>query len=129
TSGGAEIVAHKEALVLKDLGVDVHVFCGRLEPDASRSYRARAENGELRKTRVSLSAADFSGDSWNFHNDAIRGRFASVLDRFAPDVVHFHNLAGLSAEMVDEGDARGIPTVLALHDDCGICLKNTKPNN
>ena len=129
TSGGAEIVAYKEALILKDLGVDVQVFCGRLEPDASRSYQARAENGELRKTRVSLSAADFSGDSWNFHNDTIRGRFASVLDHFAPDVVHFHNLAGLSVKMVDECDARGIPTVLTFHDYWGICFKNTMLKN
>ena len=121
TSGGAEIVAHKEALVLKDLGVDVQVFCGRLDGNVDHSYRVRAENGELEKTWVSLSPADLSGESWNFRNDTIRQRFASVLDRFAPDVVHFHNLVGLSVTMIDECEARGIPTVLTLHDYWGIC--------
>ena len=129
TSGGAEIVAHKEALVLKDLGVDVQVFCGRLDGNADHSYRVRRENGEVKKTCVSVSLADISGDWWNFRNDAIRQRFASVLDRFAPDVVHFHNLVGLSVKMIDECEGRGIPTVLTLHDYWGICFKNTMLKN
>lgn len=129
TSGGAEIVAHREALVLKDLGVDVQVFCGRLDENADHSYRVRAENGELKKTWVSLSPADISGEWWNFRNDTIRQRFASVLDRFAPDVVHFHNLTGLSVRMIDECEARGVPTVLTLHDYWGICFKNTMLKN
>jgi glycosyltransferase involved in cell wall biosynthesis len=129
TSGGAEIVAHKEALILKDLGVEVQVFCGRLDSVADRSYRARTENGALTTTRVSLSLKDIAGDSWNFHNDTIRRQFASVLDRFAPDVVHFHNVVGLSVKMIDECQARAIPTVLTLHDYWGICFKNTLLKN
>jgi glycosyltransferase involved in cell wall biosynthesis len=70
-----------------------------------------------------------SGEWWNFRNDTIRQRFASVLDRFAPDVVHFHNLVGLSMTMLDECEARGIPTVLTLHDYWGICFKNTMLKN
>ena len=129
TSGGAEIVARKEAIILQDLGVDVQVFCGRLDTGMNPSYQAKADNDELVKTRVSFSPADISGDSWNFHNDTIRRQFASVLDRFAPDVVHFHNLVGLSVRMVDECEARAIPTVLTLHDYWGICFKNTMLKN
>ena len=129
TGGGAEIVAYKEALILKDLGMDVQVFCGRLEPNASPSYQSTVENGELRKTRVSLLPADISGESWNFRNDTIRQRFAQVLDHFAPDVVHFHNLVGLSVKMIDECERRAIPVVLTLHDYWGICFKNTMLKN
>jgi glycosyltransferase involved in cell wall biosynthesis len=129
TGGGAEIVAYKEALILKDLGMDVQVFCGRLEPNASPSYQSIVENGELRKTRVSLLPADISGESWNFRNDTIRQRFAQVLDQFAPDVVHFHNLVGLSVTMIDECQTRAIPVVLTLHDYWGICFKNTMLKN
>ena len=129
TSGGAEIVAHKEALILKELGVDVEVFCGRLVADSRRSYEARAEDGELTTTRVNFTSVDISGESWNFHNDTIRRHFAAVLDRFAPDVVHFHNLVGLSVKMVDECEARSIATVLTVHDYWGICFKNTMLKN
>ena len=129
TSGGAEIVAHTEALLLKELGVDVEVFCGRVDGSADRSYRPTAANGSLKQTSVSLSRADISGEWWNFRNDTIRQRFASVLDRFAPDVVHFHNLVGLSVTLIDECAARGIPTVMTLHDYWGICFKNTMVKN
>jgi len=127
--GGAEIVAHKEAVILKDLGVDVHVFCGRVDPQADDSYPAVAEEGEIRKTRVSLRPADFCGDRWNFRNDKVRQRFARVLDDFAPDVVHFHNLVGLSVTVIDECETRAIPTVLTLHDYWGLCFKNTLLKN
>ena len=43
--------------------------------------------------------------------------------------MHFHTLAGLSVRMVDECDARGIPTVLTFHDYWGICFKNTMLKN
>jgi len=129
SSGGAEIVARNQALVLKDLGVDVEVFCGRPDGTSDHSYRKSVEKGELKKTLVSLSPADLSGDAWNFHNATIQRHFASVLDRFAPDVVHFHNLVGLAATMVDECAARAIPTVLTLHDYWGICFKNTMLKN
>ena len=129
TSGGAEIVAHTEALLLKELGCDVEVFCGRVVGSADRSYRPTTANGSLKQTSVSLSQADISGECWNFRNDTIRQRFASVLDRFAPDVVHFHNLVGLSVTLIDECAARGTPTVMTLHDYWGICFKNTMVKN
>ena len=129
TCGGAEIVAHKEAVILKDLGVDVHVFCGRADPQAGRSYPAVVEDGEVEKTRVGLFPTDLSGEWWNFCNHTIRQRFARVLDGFAPDVVHFHNLVGLSVTLVDECEARAIPTVLTLHDYWAICFKNTLLKN
>jgi glycosyltransferase involved in cell wall biosynthesis len=130
TTGGAEIVAHTEALLLKELGAEVEAFCGRVDKTGDRSYRATtAANGGLKQTSVTLSQADMSGEWWNFRNDTIRERFAAVLDRFAPDVVHFHNLVGLAVTLVDECAARGIPTVMTLHDYWGICFKNTMVKN
>jgi glycosyltransferase involved in cell wall biosynthesis len=129
TSGGAEIVAFKEAQLLKELGVDVHVFCGRVDAAAGRTYPAFAEAGLIDMTRVGLFPADLSGEWWNFRNDLVRRRFVDTLERFAPDVVHFHNLVGLTAAMIDECAARGIPTALTLHDYWGICFKNTLLKN
>ena len=63
TTGGGEIVAHTEALLLKELGVDVEVFCGRVDRSADGSYRAAATNGGLKRTSVTLSQADISGES------------------------------------------------------------------
>src|SRR5262249_19740378 len=47
TSGGAEIVAHREALVLRDLGVEVEVFAGRLEDPGDEPYRVATEGGRV----------------------------------------------------------------------------------
>lgn len=127
--GGTEIVAHREALILEELGVEVEVFCGRLVQDARRSYEATTEGGELTTTRVNFTSAGARGESWNFHNDTVRRHFAAVLDRFAPDVVHFHNLGGLSITMVDECETRSIATVMTVHDYWGICFKNTMVKN
>jgi glycosyltransferase involved in cell wall biosynthesis len=129
TSGGAEIVVHREALILNDFGVEVEVFCGRPVTSPSRSYEATAETGTLKATRVTFTPADISGESWNFRNETIRRHFADVLDRFDPDVVHFHNLVGLSVKLVDECAARSIATVLTVHDYWGVCFKNTMLKN
>jgi glycosyltransferase involved in cell wall biosynthesis len=123
--GGAELIAYKQAKTLQQMGHDVRVFSGRLAGQWFRPHRVTHENRAFQITRVSLSAQDISGTSWDVNSPDIRSEFCRALDDFTPDVVHFHNIVGLSMGMIDECYRRRIPTVMTLHDYWGICFKNT----
>jgi glycosyltransferase involved in cell wall biosynthesis len=127
--GGAELVAYQQAKTLQELGHDVRIFCGRLRGSLFSAYRSWIKKGEFHTTQVNLSPQDLSGDQWNFENPRVLQAFCRALDAFSPDVVHFHNLVGLSVKMIDACHARQIPTVMTLHDYWGICFKNTLIRN
>jgi glycosyltransferase involved in cell wall biosynthesis len=127
--GGAELIACKQATIVQQMGHDVQVFSGRLGGGWFRSHRVTHENGAFPITRISLSAQDISGTSWDFTSPDIRREFCRALDDFSPDVVHFHNIVGLSIGLIDECYRRRIPTAMTLHDYWGICFKNTLLKN
>ena len=127
--GGAELVAYKQAQELKRLGHDVRVFCGRLTNHLLRTPGRKVDKGAFHTTRVSMTARDISGTTWDFRSDGILQEGCRVLDEFSPEIVHFHNLVGLSLRLIDECDQRRIPTVMTLHDYWGICFKNTLLKN
>jgi glycosyltransferase involved in cell wall biosynthesis len=127
--GGAELIAYKQAKTLLQMGHDVRVFSGRLGGRWFRRHRVKYEGGAFPTTRVSLTAQDISGTSWDLKSADICREFGRTLDEFAPDVVHFHNIVGLSLGMIDECSRRRVPTVMTLHDYWGICFKNTLLKN
>jgi glycosyltransferase involved in cell wall biosynthesis len=127
--GGAELVAYRQAQMLKRLGHDVQVFSGRLATSFWPARRVKVDKGEFQTTRVRLSAQDISGISWDFRSPDIHRAFCRVLDEFSPQLVHFHNLVGLSLMMIDACYKRHLPTVMTLHDYWGICFKNTLLKN
>ncbi len=122
--GGAEIIAHEQACHLKRAGYKVTVFCGKHDEMQPR-YSLRQEVYEgLDVFRVSLYAEDYQTGQ-NFHNPAVDHLFDTVLEKVQPDVVHFHNITGLSLGMIARSHDRGIKTVLTLHDHWGFCFRNT----
>jgi glycosyltransferase involved in cell wall biosynthesis len=51
-----------------------------------------------------------------------RARFARLLDRFRPDVVHAHNIYHqLTPSILDAARDRGVPVVMTLHDYKLVC--------
>ena len=123
--GGAELIAHHHAKVLQDMGHDVQVFTGDTT-EAGPRYSLSSETYQgLLVHRIQLTWEDFQVTFVNFAHPRVDERFAAVLDAFRPDVVHFHNLAGLSLGMIHVAKQRGIRTVLTVHDHWGFCLKNT----
>jgi glycosyltransferase involved in cell wall biosynthesis len=54
---------------------------------------------------------------------AVREVFGRSLDSLQPDVIHFHHLITLSADLPDEARARGIPSIASLHDYWYICSR------
>jgi glycosyltransferase involved in cell wall biosynthesis len=123
--GGAELIAHAQSRVLAGLGHRVSVFAG--DPGGSHprhSIRKDMHEG-IPVFRVSLEAPDYQTDYVNFSHPAIDDALDELLERVRPDVLHMHNIIGLSAGIVHRAKRRGIRTVLTVHDHWGFCHKNT----
>lgn len=127
--GGAELVAFEHGKVLQAKGHEVRVFRGRMGGQPWRPYRVTKGRGEFPQTIVGLSPRDIAGDTWNFANPLVEKAFRDTVVDFAPEVVHFHNLVGLSVRLIDICRALGVPTVMTLHDYWAICFKNTMIKN
>jgi len=52
-------------------------------------------------------------------------RLRQAIDRFRPDVVHSHSIAGLSAAALTTPTARGVPHVHTLHDYWLLCQRTS----
>ncbi|WP_455965638.1 glycosyltransferase [Methylorubrum aminovorans] len=53
---------------------------------------------------------------WRPFNPNVRPEFEALLDRFEPDLVHFHCVQQLTATTVEAVRQRGIPYVVTVHD-------------
>lgn len=121
--GGAELVAHRQALALAARGHQIAVFAGR-PPKSNQT------GGELSFEVVDgvpvycLSLRSLEPER-SFHWEASGRRFRAVLNAFEPDVVHFHNLVGLGLNLALEAKRYGTATVCTVHDHWGYCSKNT----
>ncbi len=123
--GGAELIAHYQALEMRRRGCDVQIFAGDPNAHAKRhSIRTDHYQG-LTVHRVCLHPRDYSFEFDNFSHATVEAHFEAVLKAYNPDVVHFHNIVGLSVGLVHLAKRRGIRTVVTLHDHWGFCFKNT----
>lgn len=123
--GGAELIAHHHGKVLQSMGHDVQVFTGDSTHAGPRYSLGSKTYQGLLVHRIQLTWEDFQLDFVNFAHLRVNEHFSAVLDAFRPDVVHFHNLTGLSLGMIHVAKQRGIRTLLTVHDHWGFCLKNT----
>ena len=117
--GGAERAVLALGAALGGRGHQVHYF-GMRHPDNAvagadvelvrwRDYR-RAGVARLR---------DASAMVYSFE---ARRRFARLLERARPDVVHLHNIYHqLTPSILDAARARGVPVVMTLHDYKLVC--------
>jgi glycosyltransferase involved in cell wall biosynthesis len=122
--GGAEIIAHEQACHLHKAGYEVAVFCGKHDDSLSHYSVTREIYDGLDVFRVILHAQDYQLGQ-NFYKPIVDELFDAVLKKVQPDVVHFHNIVGLSLGIVARAHRHGIRTVLTLHDHWGFCFKNT----
>ena len=129
--GGAELIAHSQAKELKSRGYEVTIFTGDIRETGKRHSLRREEYDGLPVYRVHLTSEDYDPKFLNFTHREVEGHFRTILKKISPDIVHFHNLIGLSVGLIHIAKTRGIKTVLTLHDYWGFCFKNTllKNNN
>ena len=126
--GGAELIAHSHAKILKKRGHEVIVFAGVPDNRAKR-YNIKKDVFEgIPVQRVCLHSRDYSGEYVNFFHKEVEDLFCRLLEDFSPDIVHFHNIIGLSAGLPEIAKREKIRTILTLHDYWAICHKNTLIN-
>jgi glycosyltransferase involved in cell wall biosynthesis len=96
-----------------------------------RRHLRREDYEGLPVYRVYLTNEDYAPQFVNFTHKEIEEHFRTILKNVSPDIVHFHNIIGLSVGLIHIAKKQGIKTVLTFHDHWGFCFKNTllKNNN
>lgn len=123
--GGAEIIAHRQGQAFKKLGHDVRVFAGDIRDIGPRHHHLREVYDGLPVDRVRLTHEDFAEGDVNFVHQPVEDLFIDLIETFRPDVVHCHNLIGLSVNLPIIAKNRGCKVIVTLHDHWGYCFKNT----
>ncbi len=77
--------------------------------------------GELPVARLNRTFRDATGFEDTYRSEAAAAAFGVYLDRFQPDVVHFHHVTCLSTSCVHAAKERGILVVYTLHDFWLLC--------
>jgi glycosyltransferase involved in cell wall biosynthesis len=118
--GGATIVAEQLTQELaRQPGTEVSIFTGThaaaVPPDGLHRYVWRGL--PVYAVRLPLPG-EFPHDHENHRAARL---FSEVLDILQPDVIHFHCVQMLSADLVKVAQQRGVPHVITLHDAWWIC--------
>ena len=106
-------------------GHEVEVFTGDTQPIGQRHDLRTEIYDELTVHRVHLTAVDWASDYVNFSHPPVEVHFSRVLADFRPDVVHCHNIIGLSVTILHVAREFGARVLMTLHDHWAFCFKNT----
>ncbi len=110
---------------------EVHVFTREEDPFAP-DFRVREEQ-DPDDPRIVLHVVNNPRNRDRYREPGIDRRFAGILDRVRPDVVHVGHLNHLSTSLPFEAARRSIPVVYTLHDYWLMCPRGqfmqTLPHN
>ena len=98
---------------------DVHVFT-REEDSFAPDFRLRTDC-DSDDTRITLHIVNNARHKDRYRAVGIDQRFAEVVDRVRPDIVHVGHLNHLSTSLLIEAAMRTIPIVYTLHDYWLMC--------
>ncbi len=98
---------------------EVHVFTREENPFAADYAMREARDPD--DDRVSLHVVNMPRSRDRYRHVGVDQRFAEVLDRLRPDLVHVGHLNHLSTSMLAEAAGRGLPIVFTLHDYWLMC--------
>ncbi len=128
--GGAELVAHEHAVALRDMGHACHVLTADTIPHSHAFQVSYTQHEQIPVCRVRVPPSSFSWRNANFKNAHVEKAFSSLLLSLKPQLLHFHNLPGLSVNLIRLAKNAGIPTILTAHDYWGFCHRQTltRPN-
>ncbi|QEC46870.1 glycosyltransferase [Baekduia soli] len=125
-AGGGTMLPRFAAKELVRRGWDVCVFHAAVDPDPSGvpyALREWEEDG-VRLVGVHNRPSglwDAQRPDRELEDPPVADAFADLLDRFGPDVVHFHNLHNLGAALMDVAAARGVPAYFTTHNYWLVC--------
>src|SRR5262249_29370804 len=121
--GGAEIIAYRHAAALAARGHELAIFAGCFPDSEYLSGSISLDDGGSFPI-YRLAVKSFSPDG-NFYWPGAGNFLRSVIAAHRPEIVHFHNLHGLGANLIPIAKAAGVRTIVTLHDHWGFCYKNT----
>lgn len=98
---------------------EVHVFT-REEDSFAPDFRLRVEQ-DSDDPRITLHLVNNPRGRDRYRQAGIDQRFAEVLDRVRPDIVHVGHLNHLSTSLLREAAAREVPILYTLHDYWVMC--------
>jgi glycosyltransferase involved in cell wall biosynthesis len=125
--GGAELVAFRQASGLAARGLDVAVLAGTsLEGGREPGSIDIDEIDGVPVYRVPLPEMDHNQ---NFHRPGTAGYLKALIAAHQPEIVHFHNVMRLGANLIPGAKQAGAKVVVTLHDHWGFCFKNTVVRN
>lgn len=127
--GGAEIIAHNQAITLaRDTALNVAAVSldvtGKFRP--STNYLEFTDG--IPVVRISVSEKNFDNNGINFFDKQFNSIFDEICALVKPKVVHCHNIIGMSLGIVDIAKKHRAKVCITLHDNWGICYKNTLLN-
>src|SRR4051794_12687105 len=102
-------------------------FPGRRSPVGPRDRLRRWTRGGIEMREIVNSTIVWGGERGtltpevDLNHAPSEARFAEVLDELRPQVVHVQELIGLPSSLLEMTRARGIPTVMTLHDYFTLC--------
>lgn len=131
--GGAEAVAHQTALGLKMAGHEVDVIVGHPHVSENEEKFAEYQIDGINVHRIYPKNSHFPilKSYSQLFNKRVFENINSLIKSLDPDIVHFHNLSGLSISPVQYVAKYKIPSVMTLHDYWLLCPNNmlfTKEN-
>ncbi len=121
--GGATLACAQVAEGLRARGHDVAVFCGRPHGDAPPYEESSWEVGGLPVFAVNAAPGYAALDARSYRHPETAPAFARFLERTRPDVVHFHSIQALGANLLEVAAAARIPIVVTMHDWWWWCAR------
>lgn len=118
-NAGSEVYSQTLCQGLAERRHEVHVFT-REEDAFAPDFRLRHER-DPDDPRITLHLVNNPRLKDRYRADGIDARFAEVLDRFRPDIVHVGHLNHLSTSLLREAALREVPIVYTLHDYWLMC--------
>lgn len=119
-TGGAEVAAYNSCLGMRRRGFECAVLCIHArQPTVERQYRISGipVRQIFRRERVRWAWRDVLSP-WVYR------RVKAEIRRFRPDVVHTHNVSGMSLAPFAASQHAGVPVVATLHDHWLLCPNN-----
>lgn len=119
---GGTLAPHSVARSLKRRGHEVSVYAGSsVFGEPAMTERTWVFEG------IPVHAINvMSGYAYgvpNYHNAAVAERFARYLATLKPDVVHFHCIQALGADVLAVPKAHGAASVVTMHDHWFLCAR------
>ena len=120
-TSGATLQVQRAARHVAAAGHEVAVLSGAIGLADGTTRTERVDDVALHW--IGTAARLAPDDDGNWSNPAATAYATEVMDRWRPDVVHAHALQTLGADLLAEAAARGITTVVTMHDLWWWCAR------